>query len=266
MDRRQLIVSASSLAAGAVLLPAMADAESAALLAAVNDPRRSAKNRARDAFRHPAQTLAFWGVEPAMTVVEVEPAGGYWTEILAPYLKAGGGRYIAAVTGDGTAFKSRFADPQWGDIPLTRMFAGPIAPAASADMVITARNIHDWVSPPERLATALDEFHQALRPGGVLAVEDHRADPRPMVAGAIDGYVGTAWMVKTVDAAGFRLAGRSEINANPRDTKDYPFGVWTLPPTLRSHAKGEAVAANYDAAKYIAIGESDRMTLRFVKT
>lgn len=237
-----------------------------ALLDAVASPLRSPNNRARDIYRHPAETLAFWGVTSKMTVVEVSPAGGYWTEILAPYLKAGGGRYIAAISGDPEGFKAKFADASvWGHIEVTKFFAGPIAPVGGADMVITARNIHDWVYPPGPLEKALGEFHDALKTGGILAVEDHRADPRPMQPNAADGYVGTDWMVKTVDRAGFKLVASSEINANPKDDKQHPFGVWTLPPTFRSHEKDQPIPADYDKAKYLAIGESDRMTLRFAK-
>lgn len=267
MHRRQVIFGASSLIAGSVAFPALAHAPSAALLAAVNSSLRSPKNTVRDTYRHPAETLAFWGVKPNMTLVEVQPSGGYWTEILAPYLKAGGGSYIAAMSGDPTAFKTKFADAAiWGEITVTKLFAGPIAPAASADMVITARNLHDWLSPPSALDTALAEFHDALKLGGILGVEEHRSDPKPMQPEASDGYMTTAWVVDTVEKAGFSLAARSEINANPRDDKDHPFGVWTLPPTLRSHLKDQPVPADYDAAKYVAIGESDRMTLRFTKT
>ena len=135
----------------------------------------------------------------------------------------------------------------------------------SAFMVITARNIHDWMWTPRELDARLAWFHEALKPGAILAVEEHRADPRPMNDDAHDGYVSTAWLIDAVDKTGFRLDGRSEINANPKDDKNHPFGVWTLPPTLRSHAKDQPVPADYDAAKYVAIGESDRMTLRFRK-
>ncbi len=109
------------------------------------------------------------------------------------------------------------------------------------------------------------DFRGVLKPGGILAVEEHRADPRPMVDQAKDGYVSTAWLTSAVEKGGFKLAASAEINANPKDTKDYPFGVWTLPPTLRNHTKTQPTPAGYDAAKYVAIGESDRMTLRFVK-
>jgi predicted methyltransferase len=118
---------------------------------------------------------------------------------------------------------------------------------------------------PGQLTAYLAAFNAALKPGAILGVEEHRADPRPMVAEARDGYVATAWLVAAVEAAGFRLQARSEINANPKDTKDYPFGVWTLPPTRRTHAKDQPTPPGFDPAKYEAIGESDRMTLRFRK-
>jgi predicted methyltransferase len=203
-----------------------------------------------------------------MTVVEIDPSVGYWTEILAPYLKATGGRYVAAVEGDVEAFRARYADRAvWGDVSVTPFTAagGPLAPDGSADMVITARNIHDWMWTPGRLETVLAQARAALRPRGVLAVEEHRADPRPMIADARDGYVSVAWLTAAVEKAGFRLQASSEINANPRDTKDHPFGVWTLPPTRRTHAKGEPTPPGFDPARYEAIGESDRMTLRFRK-
>jgi predicted methyltransferase len=252
-----------ALATGAVYAAAPAGAD--ALRAAIAGPLRSPRNIARDPWRHPFETLTFWGLAPGMTVVEIEPAGGYWTEILAPYLKATGGRYVGAVGGDVAAFTAKYGDPGvWGDITVVAL-GGPLGPPAAADMVITARNIHDWMWTPGKLDSLLASFHAALKPAGILAVEEHRADPRPMVAEARDGYVATAVLVDAVDKAGFALAGRAEINANPKDTKDYPFGVWTLPPTLRNHAKDQPTPADYDAARYVAIGESDRMTLRFRK-
>jgi len=236
------------------------------LAAAVASPARSPRNVARDPWRHPYATLEFWGLKPGMTVVEIDPSGGYWFEILAPYLKATRGQYIGAVEGDVAAFKAKYADPaMWGDITTVPFGGGPLAAPASADLVITARNIHDWMWTEGKLGQALASFHAALKPGGLLGVEEHRADPRPMIQEARDGYVSTAWLVDAVDKAGFTLAAQSEINANPKDDKDHPFGVWTLPPTLRSHAKDQPVAADYDGAKYVAIGESDRMTLRFKK-
>jgi predicted methyltransferase len=241
---------------------------SPALRAAVGGPLRTEKNRVRDFFRHPAETLDFWGLRPGQTVVEINPSGGYWTEILAPYLKATHGHYVAAQPGDGAAFKALYADPdKWGEVRLATFEAtsGPLIADGTADMVIASRNIHDWMWTTGRLDKALADFHAALKVGGVLAVEEHRADPRPMVAEARDGYVATKWLTEAVEKAGFKLGGASEINANPKDTKDHPFGVWTLPPTRRTHAKDQPTPAGFDPARYEAIGESDRMTLRFRK-
>jgi len=265
MLRRQLLSAAPVAALAALSRPAWAAADQA-LAAAVAASIRSPKNIARDPWRHPLPTLQFWGLKPGMTVVEIEPSGGYWTEILAPYLKATGGHYIGAVSGDPVAFKAKFADPAiWGDVTVVKFGGGPLAGAGSADMIMTARNIHDWMWLPGKLDHALADFHAALKPAGILAVEEHRADPRPMNPEARDGYVATAWLVDAVDKGGFALSARSEINANPKDDKNHPFGVWTLPPNLRSHLKDQPVPADYDAAKYVAVGESDRMTLRFKK-
>jgi predicted methyltransferase len=268
MNRRQLALVIPALPIAALASRAFA-APGPDLKAAIDGPQRTAKNRARDPWRHPAETLAFWGLAPGVTVVEIEPSGGYWTEILAPYLKATGGHYVGAVSGDAAAFKARYADAAvWGDITVTPFegAGGPLAPAGSADLLFTARNIHDWMWTPGRLEKALADFHSALKPGAILGVEEHRADPRPMNDEAHDGYVSVAFLTGAVEKAGFKPDGSSEINANPKDTKDHPFGVWTLPPTLRNHAKDQPTPAGYDAAKYVAIGESDRMTLRFRKT
>jgi predicted methyltransferase len=266
MLRRHLLRAAPFLALACAAPPLLA-APSGLLADIVAGPQRSPRNVARDPWRHPAQTLTFWGLRPGMTVVEIDPSGGYWTEILAPYLRETGGRYIGAVGGDPAAFKAKYADPAiWGDIGVVAFGGADLVPAGSADMVITARNIHDWMWEPGKLDTALASFRAALKVGAILAVEEHRADPRPMSPQAHDGYVATAWLVDTVEKAGFALDGSSEINANPKDDKDHPFGVWTLPPTLRSHAKDQPTPADYDAAKWVAVGESDRMTLRFRKT
>jgi predicted methyltransferase len=249
--------------------PGVRPAISPALAAAVANPGRNPKNSIRDPWRHPAETLAFWGLRPGMTVVEIEPSGGYWTEILGPYLKSVGGVYVGAVGGDVAAFQAKYADRSvWGDMTLVPFSAtsGPLVPGGTADLVITARNIHDWMWTPGRLDKALTDFHAALEPGGFLGVEEHRADPRPMNPEAHDGYVATAWLTDAVDKAGFTLAAASEINANPKDTKDHPFGVWTLPPTRRTHEKDQPTPADFNPAKYEAIGESDRMTLRFTRT
>jgi predicted methyltransferase len=146
------------------------------------------------------------------------------------------------------------------------MTSGPLGPPGSADMVITARNIHNWLWVPGQLDKAMKDFHAVLKPGGILAVEEHRADPRPMAEQggrlASDGYVSTKAVIEAATKAGFKLDGQSEVNANPKDKKDHPFGVWTLPPTNRV---GRTLPANWDPAVYKAVGESDRMTLRFKK-
>jgi predicted methyltransferase len=265
MLRRQLLCAIPAFGLTSISVAAIAQPSDPRLARLIAGPQRTPKNVARDPWRHPAATLSFWGLKPGMTVIEIDPAGGYWTEILAPYLKETGGRYIGAVGGDPAAFAAKYADHAvWGDVTVVP-FGGPLGAPGSADMVITARNIHDWMWDSGKLDAALTSFHDALKPGAILAVEEHRADPRPMRDDAHDGYVSTAFLVGALDKAGFRLDGRSEINANPKDDKDHPFGVWTLPPTLRSHEKGQPVPADYDAAKYVAIGESDRMTLRFRK-
>lgn len=266
MLRRQLLFAVPMVALSGVARTSWADISDARLARVVAGPSRSPKNLARDPSRHPLATLTFWGLKPEMTVVEIEPAGGYWTEILAPYLKLTGGRYIAAVGGDVDAFRTKYADRAlWGDITVVAFDRGPLATPGTADMVITARNIHDWMWTLGKLDRALGDFHVVLKSGGILAVEEHRADPRPMVPAARDGYVATSWLVDAVEKRGFTLVAQSEINANPKDTKNHPFGVWTLPPTLRSSSKNQPAPAGYDAAKYAAIGESDRMTLRFRK-
>jgi predicted methyltransferase len=261
MDRRQFSLAALALASA----PGLAAAAPPLLAKIVAGPQRSADNRRRDPFRHPVESLTFWGLAPGMTVIEIEPSGGYWTEILAPYLLATRGRYIGAVSGEGAAFKARYADPAlWGRIEVVPL-GGPLTAPGTADLVLTARNFHNWMWQPGQVAAYLASFHAALKPRAILAVEEHRADPRPQIDDAHDGYVATAYLTKAVERAGFRLDARSEINANPRDTKDYPFGVWTLPPTRRNHARGQPTPAGFDPGKYEAIGESDRMTLRFRK-
>lgn len=257
----------------------VAQAADARLVAAVASPDRAAENRARDAARHPVETLTFWGLKPNQTVIELSPGGGYWTEILAPYAKATGGTYVATAadlanpnTSEGAkkaraAFEARYADAaKYGAIRYVGFgpVSGPLGPAGSADMVITARNIHNWMM-NKTLDKVLSDAHAVLKPGGVLAVEEHRADPRPEAPGVSDGYVSKATVVAAAQKAGFKMAASSEINANPKDTKDHPFGVWTLPPSRNTAPNGQPADPKFDRNRYDAIGESDRMTLRFVK-
>jgi predicted methyltransferase len=255
-------------AAFAGLMPVSAFAADAALTAAVAASHRAPENKARDGARHPTASLEFWGLKPNQTVIEIAPGGGYWSEILAPYAKATGGRYIAATGKPDQKLPAKFADAgTYGTIHYTVFGekSGPLGPANSADLVITARNIHDWMWTPGFAEKGMKDFYAVLKPGGILAVEDHRADPRPQIGDARDGYVATANIVNMAKAAGFVLEAKSEINANPKDTKDHPFGVWTLPPTRRSAPNDKPANAGFDHTKYDAIGESDRMTLRFRK-
>jgi predicted methyltransferase len=240
-----------------------------ALEAAIADPQRSPANRARDAARHPFETLQAFGAKPDWTVVEIAPGGGWYTEILAPYVRDRG-HYIAAVYVEDESeaaqarrrFDAKFGHDaaRYGTVTVGMLrpsgLEGAGAPA-SADAVLTFRNIHNWIE-GGHFDEALRAFHAVLKPGGVLGVEEHRAPPGTSLERIIaTGYVPEAYVIEHAQAAGFELASRSEANANPRDDKDHPNGVWSLPPTLR----GGAV----DRDKFLAIGESDRMTLTFVK-
>lgn len=279
MSHRKFAVLAAFATAASIALPATA-ADDAALKAAIAGPQRSAAHVARDPARHPYKSLVFWGVAPNKTIVEVYPGSGYWTEILAPYAKATGGTYVAGVADTANPklsegarkgradFEAKYADEaKFGKITYTGFgpVSAPLGAAGSADVVITARNVHNWMGQEGMVDKVFKDFYDVLKPGGVLAVEEHRSDPtRAQVAGATDGYVATDTVVAAAEKAGFKLDAKSEINANPKDTKDHPFGVWTLPPVKRSSATGQP-DPSFDRAKYDAIGESDRMTLRFVK-
>jgi predicted methyltransferase len=244
---------------------------------------RSPEDKARDVYRHPAESLTFWGLQPGMTILEVQPGGGaWWSEILAPYAAATGGKYYATgadlsdpqlteASREGRErFVSRFAaKPEvYGQVNLVNWGAksAPL-PADTFDFILTARSVHGWMRSPGTVEKTFGEFYSALKPGGILAVEQHRANPGAQDPKAASGYVTEEYVIEQATRAGFRLAGRSEINANPKDTKDYPFGVWTLPPALRSTAYGSGRDSDpdFDHSKYLAIGESDRMTLKFVK-
>ena len=232
---------------------------------AVTSPYRTAENLARDQYRHPVDTLNFFGLHPGMTVVEISPGSGWYLEILAPLMTAGGGRYIAALPkSEGSDYMAKLnaqveawlaAHPNV-KAEVTSM-TGDIAPPESADLVLTFRNIHNWMKAGTVQAT-FDSFFKALKPGGVLGIVEHRANEKSKFdTTAASGYVREADVIKFAKQSGFELVSKSEINANPKDTKDYPEGVWTLPPVLRRK--------EMDRDKYLAIGESDRMTLKFVK-
>ena len=252
----------------AALVPTKAGVSAETVLKTlVANPKRSEANRVRDIHRHPVETLTFFGLKPGMTVIEVQP-GSYYGEILSPFAKETGGRYIAT----GNPMKELADASVWGTptyVAFTRE-SGPLAPAGSADMVLTFRNIHNWRWQPGMLDAYMTEFAATLKPGGVLGVVEHRADPRPeTVVGArsaTDGYVSKATIIAAAQKAGLVLEAESEINANPKDTKDHPFGVWTLPPNSWTAPRGGGEApAGFDPARYKAIGESDRQTLRFRK-
>lgn len=238
-------------------------AAESSLAAAIAAPHRSAANKARDAYRHPAETLAFFGVKPTDTVVEISPGGGGWyTEILAPYLAKGGTLYLAQPEGRYlTSLKAKIAgDPatygkvKWADFPIT----ATTVPDGSADVLLTFRNVHNWImdKDPTLAERAFASFFRALKPGGVLGVVDHRLpETSDSALEKSSGYTKRSTIVALAEKAGFKLAAESEINANPKDKADGK--VWRLPPTL---GEGDA-----NRAAYVAIGESDRMTLKFVK-
>ncbi|WP_419254994.1 class I SAM-dependent methyltransferase [Caulobacter sp. ErkDOM-YI] len=275
--RRHVLMLAATLCLAAAPAAFAADA---ALKAAIAAPHRSAADVARDGARHPYESLSFWGVKPKLTVIEVSPGNGYWTEILAPYAKATGGNYTAGVAdlanpklSDGArkgreAFEARFADEaRYGKVGYANFgsVSAPLGAAGSADLVLTARNVHNWTVQPGVADKVFADFFAVLKPGGILAVEEHRADPKPENSAGADGYLSTDTVLALAEKAGFMLAEKSEINANPKDTKDHPFGVWTLPPVKRTAPAGKPADPTFDRAKYDAIGESDRMTLRFRK-
>jgi predicted methyltransferase len=244
-----------------------------AVQTAVQGSWRDPANVKRDPWRHPAQTLSFFGVAPGKTVIEITPGGGWYSEILAPLLRDNG-TYVAAVVdpmavaeGRGRDYQQRSRDGLEKKFAANAALYGktrvvaydPTAPQFgapdSADVVLTFRNVHNWRS-ANQAEGMFKGFYSVLKPGGVLGVVEHRATA-DVPADDKSGYFGQKQVIAMAEAAGFTLAGSSEINANPRDTKDHPNGVWTLPPSNNHEAA--------DDAKYQAIGESDRMTLRFVK-
>jgi predicted methyltransferase len=267
----RMLLVAAGLPAGATL--AYAQSETEVLLdRAISGTHRSESNRARDKYRHPRETLLFFGLKPGMTVVEIWPGGGWYSEILAPVLRDKGRFYMAhyAIENPKLAGWQRDARakhesdyarrPELYGKPVFTSLGPPdfvaIAPAGSADMVLTFRNVHNW-SLQKTDDVVFRAFFDALKPGGVLGVVEHRAHPgTPFEQQVKTGYMTEAYVIALAEKAGFKLVEKSEVNANPKDTKDHPNGVWTLPPMSRGRL---------DPEKYLAIGESDRMTLKFVK-
>ena len=263
--RRPALQIAILLSGLATSVPPAAAATDAALASAVQSPAREARFIARDAARHPAEELAFFGLRPDANVVEIWPGAGYWTEILAPYLAAHG-TYTVALPKEAppqagkTTFRQKFAGrPGYTKLQFTTLDSGQtdIAPPGSADFVLTFRNVHNWMADGYANA-AFAAFFRALKPGGILGVEEHRGLANaPQDPKADSGYVRQDYTVALAQKAGFVLAGSSELNANPKDTKIWPKGVWTLPPTFEMGA--------VDRAKYASVGEADNFILKFRK-
>lgn len=275
MNWRQLGVAwvvATIMAAAVTAAGAAAQTVETLLDRALTGEHRSEADRLRDKYRHPRETLLFFGLTPDMAVVEIWPGSGWYSEILAPVLAEKGRLYLAhyAIENPRTANWQREARsrqeaeyakrPQLYGKPVFTSLGPPdhvaIAPAGSVDMVLTFRNVHNW-SAQKTDALVFRTFFEVLKPGGTLGVVEHRAHPGTSFEQQIKtGYMTEAYVIDLAEKAGFKLAEKSEVNANPKDTKDHPNGVWTLPPTSRGRL---------DPEKYFAIGESDRMTLRFVK-
>ena len=265
------LILAAMLAAGLTAgLSAAARADDA-LKAAIASKDRTPANVTRDAARHPYETLAFFGIKPTMTVVELSPGGGWYTEILAPYLKdkgklivagesptsarEGARRYADTLTKKLEANPGMYGKVQRGVFEVPTSY--DIAPAGGADLVLTFRNIHNWTgNGDDKLKETFKKVFDVLKPGGVFGVVEHRA-PAGKPVDSKSGYLDQDYVIKLVESAGFKLAAKSEVNANPKDKADHAKGVWALPPVLANK--------DVDREKYLAIGESDRMTLKFVK-
>jgi predicted methyltransferase len=267
---RLLLLACTLLLAASCSTTSTRETTAAALDNILAGNQRSAANSARDRYRHPKETLLFFGIRPEMKVLEVWPEPGWYTEIIAPLVRERG-RYYAAVIApdpDSKYVSERLSNYQqklaaspavYGAVEVVTMptDGGDVVPPGTLDMVVTFRNIHNWMardSAEKVFATA----YRALKPGGVLGVVEHRGnaavaqDPK-----AKSGYVNEDYAIRLIEGQGFRLVGESQVNANPRDTKDYEQGVWTLPPSYR--------LGDTDRQKYADIGESDRFTLKFVK-
>lgn len=257
-----VLLAASVAVAGCAATASTRSATAADLDRVLAGDQRSDANRARDVYRHPKETLLFFGIRPEQTVVEIWPGGGWYTEILAPLVAEKGKYYAAQVTPPPKSYVEKLAarPDLYGKVTITTLApdnASEIAPPGSADLVVTFRNIHNWMG-RDFAPAAFAAMYKALKPGGVLGVVEHRGNPDvEQDPKAKSGYVNEAYAIRMIEAAGFRLVAKSEVNANARDTKDYGKGVWTLPPTY--------AMKDTDREKYAAIGESDRFTLKFIK-
>ncbi|MBL4851982.1 MAG: class I SAM-dependent methyltransferase [Gammaproteobacteria bacterium] len=250
---------------------AIAETETKATLTTIlAGEHRLDANKARDKYRHPLETLSFFDIKNDMTVVEISPGGGWYTEILAPLLKDKGIFYAAGFDPDSSIeyfqknakyFEEKMKSNEvYSKVNIT-VLAPPektvIAPPGSVDRVLTFRNIHNWMS-GGYVDDVYKAIYTALKPGGILGVVEHRGNPKiQQDLKAVSGYVNQDYAIKLAEKSGFKFVGSSEINANPKDTKDHPKGVWTLPPSLKLQDK--------DRDQYLAIGESDRFTLKFIK-
>lgn len=270
----------AGLALAAMLNTAQANEPDAVLLEVIAGDWRSEANRARDGDRRPAEALTFWGLAPGMSILELQPGGGWWTEILAPYAARTGGQYHTTgadldnpdlperLRASRARFEERFSDRErYGKVTVLNFGAtSEPLPESSFDFILSARAVHGWLR-FDLLDKVMPEIAAALKPGGIFAIEQHRApDDWDDVQQFIDtGYVSEAFVIAAAEAVGLELVGRAEVNANPRDTRDHPFGVWTLPPVRITVPYGSGAPANpdFDHAPFDAIGESDRMTLRF---
>jgi predicted methyltransferase len=260
--------------------PAAAKSD-AALEAVLAGAQRTAEQKERDGERRPAASLAFWGLKPGASILEVQPGGGWWTQILAPYAARTGGRYTAtaadltnpnltpAARQGREAFVARYADAAtYGKVEFVNW--GPVAPPlpeSQYDFILLSRVIHGWMRTDGMVDKYFAQVARALKPGGSLAVEQHRAKPGTPDDKGVSGYATEQFVIDAAKRAGLKLVAKSEVNANPKDTADHPFGVWTLPPSRATvpYGSGKPADPTFDRSKYDAIGESDRMTLRFTK-
>jgi predicted methyltransferase len=270
------ILSLAAAAALAASAGAGAQDLEASLAAAIAGEQRPAADAERDVWRHPAETLAFFGVDPSGAIAEIDPIGGYYARILIPWISAHGGAYTAVVgevDEENPELRSQLdalaadaggtLEVAWGELSAE---SEAIAPAASLDAVVTFRNVHNWMG-DGFAEKAFADFYAALKPGGVLGVVEHRLPESSPIPndGRTRGYMRQSYVIELAEAAGFVLEATSEINANPADDADHPMGVWTLRPTRATPRPGTPEAEGFDRAAYDAIGESDRMTLRFRK-